>query len=292
MYETCGKYSGNNKYLCIGLNNLKSWLHSGYGLSMHNYIDDRLKKISNKINYNKQYQEILEILFNMGVGKDDKDKRIHKTKYGYFLPRLKEVYKVVDENGNWVPINKLNTNYSDLAELITELFIRNGESKDIYDYLIKHDINEFKSMLKKRKQDIYKLLDKHFLETEELHDFTKNIIFNSKIGSEAENYVKDVLLKKGFNLIYQGGDGDLIDMLYGIDLVMSWKGTNYLIQVKNSPSVLDGLLKEPKYKWVNLFCSPLNENGENYGIKIIEKKSKTTHFLGEDGKKLTNKKDD
>jgi hypothetical protein len=286
MYELCGRYTRKNKFLCKVLANSRGWLHDDNGLSLKKYIDEKIKKLSEKVNYNKEYQKGLEILYNLGVGKTEKTRRIHKTKYGYFLPKLKEVYLVRDENGNWLPINKLNTSYHDLAEILTETFIRSRESFEMYNYIKKYGVKNFKKYLKSIKRSIYEKMDEHFIEPEELHDFTKNIKPSSIKGEESENYVKEVLTKKGFKLLYQGGDGDLIDMIYGIDLIMLRNNKTYLIQVKSSEKRLKEVINDSYYKWINLFIAPTKDGN----IKIIE--GENEHIMDSDGNILNSKKND
>ena len=67
--------------------------------------------------------------------------------------------------------------------------------------------------------------------------YVKNINYRSKIGEDAENNVKNKLEEKGFELLYQGGEGDLIDMTFGVDLIMSHPETGpKTIQVKSNES--------------------------------------------------------
>ena len=69
------------------------------------------------------------------------------------------------------------------------------------------------------------------------YDYVKNINYRSKIGEDAENNVKNKLEEKGFELLYQGGEGDLIDMTFGVDLIMSHPEIGpKTIQVKSNES--------------------------------------------------------
>ena len=94
-----------------------------------------------------------------------------------------------------------------------------------------------------------RLFNEYFKNSEELNDYTKNIKRTSAVGEESENKVKEVLEKLGFKSDYEGGNGDLIDMVFGTDLIMSSPehGTK-TIQVKNSEYSWD---KKDKYKYVD-----------------------------------------
>ena len=99
---------------------------------------------------------------------------------------------------------------------------------------------------------------------------------SSGIGERTENNVREVLEKSGFTLKYQGGDGDLIDMIYGIDLIMEKKGRMYLIQIKNNPAHID--INSGYYQHITLFANPTRD-----GIRIVERSGKE-HFLNSNGK--------
>ena len=59
-----------------------------------------------------------------------KDADVLKTYFNYSdkkVDSLMNIKMVYDDNNDWVPINKLNTNYSDLSVLITDILIGEGE---------------------------------------------------------------------------------------------------------------------------------------------------------------------
>ena len=152
---------------------------------------------------------------------------------------------VKDESGNYHYINKLNTNYNDLSELITEMLVRGLKyNPENVNKIISKIQNNPKEALLELKPYLKKLIEQYFIKRgaglSDFMDFTKNIENNSKKGEESENKVKEFLLKNGFNLEYQGGNGDFIDMIFGVDLIMSRSDFGYVtIQVKsNFPSKL------------------------------------------------------
>jgi hypothetical protein len=66
-------------------------------------------------------------------------------------------------------------------------------------------------------------------------NYTNNITRNSKIGEDNENKIKSKLEKNGFEILYQGGDGDFIDMIFGADLIISREDYGILlVQVKTT----------------------------------------------------------
>jgi hypothetical protein len=158
--------------------------------------------------------------------------KINQRQRDFFVNNKVNGGKLVYMNNEWQPINKLNTNYSDLAEMITDMLYRGGESaKPIID-----DINKNpKEGLLKIKPFIGGLVNKYFSNPEVLNDYTKNIQRSTMIGENAEDEVKSKLEEMGFKTEYSGGNGDLIDMSFGTDLIMtSPKYGTKTIQVKNS----------------------------------------------------------
>jgi len=126
---------------------------------------------------------------------------------------------VLDESGKWHPVNKLNTNYSDISDLLTELIwlgYKNNRDKGIivYNSILKNP----KDGLLFLKPYLPKLIDKYF-DVENVKKFTRNILRNTKIGDSVESYIKTNLTKNDFKLLYVGEEGSLVDMLLGCDII-------------------------------------------------------------------------
>jgi hypothetical protein len=126
-----------NLILFSKLSNLKEFLI--YNLNMRGIIDNILLDMSSKKNYNKFYQEPLKILFETGKYPD-----IKKYPTGYWSINLKELVRVVDANGEYHPVNKLNTNYSDQADLLYDVLELLGKIEEIK----KLNVADLKSWLK------------------------------------------------------------------------------------------------------------------------------------------------
>ena len=80
-----------------------------------------------------------------------------------------------------------------------------------------------------------------FLSNEEL--YTQNIRENSKDGDITENLTVDYYVNNGWNLIHQGGNGDLIDMKLGVDLIVEKNGEYRYVQVKKLNSITNVTIK-------------------------------------------------
>ena len=99
------------------------------------------------------------------------------------------------------------------------------------------------------KSVLARLLNRYFKDPSTLFDYVKNTTFRSDLGEMAENKVKKELEDKGFKLLYQGGDGDLIDMNYGTDLIMEHpEYGKKTIQVKLNEKAWD---RSRDYKYID-----------------------------------------
>ena len=245
-YERCSYFSYNTKYqeFCKELSGFRSFLHNDLGLK--DIIDEKIKLMGEIKNLNQQYQEPLSLLYG-----NPNFKEIQKVGDEYYLKHLDDKSVLFDEDGNWHYVNKLNTNYSDLAELLTELFIRTGEIKKIVDknklYLRKY--------LQSKKEDLKRLLDEHF-SLDEYKDFVRNTKVLSRVGEKAEDDVREILEKAGFRTLYQGGHGDFIDMVFGVDLIMEYNGKIVTIQVKNNDSVILDDSNDYSYRRLDYMAAP------------------------------------
>jgi hypothetical protein len=151
--------------------------------------------------------------------------------------------------------------------LITDLIYKGGENAKP---TIQSIINNPTEGLKKIKPYIGRLVDKYFEDPNVLLDYTKNIQRASAIGESAENRIKETLEDMGFESEYSGGNGDLIDMTFGTDLIMTHPthGTK-TIQVKNSERAWD---RKDAYSYVDwvIIANPFTiyDNKTKKPIKI------------------------
>ena len=260
-YRRCSHFDGDNKTLCHNLDSLSYFLVDDLGLK--DIINEKIKLMGEVKDLNDQYQYPLEILYNT-----NKFNEIKKEGDKYHLPILSDRVVIYDEDGGWSHVRKLNTNYSDLAELLTELFIRGGKVESLVN---KNQIG-LRKYLESIKEPLSKLVEKYF-KLDELKQFVRNTKYLTQLGDEAENYVSEVLQKFGMNKLYQGGSGDFIDMVFGIDLIMEYKGRTITCQVKSKENALHPAMKKSHYRRIDYFISPIN--GVGSGIVIYNKEGKS-----------------
>ena len=237
-YKFCERFLGNKQkmFVCSKIGSLKSLLSKSDGLNLRFVIDEKIKDLKTEIpqDLKDKFIDAANYLESLG--------NITNYEKENFIENRVKNNKLVYLNGEWQPINKLNTNYYDLAELVTELIYKKKNNN-----VIQNILRDPKNTLMKMKSEIEDMVKEYFEDPKMLHDYTKNIQRTTKLGERAEQKVKEELQDKGFKVEYEGGNGDLIDMVFGTDLIMSHPdfGTK-TIQVKANPNAYD-----QDYKYVD-----------------------------------------
>jgi hypothetical protein len=268
------------KYVAQELNRLKEWIYYSSGLGLEDTINDLLNPLKSNIGEDEinKYKEGVDILFD--------NNKITKGRYDDFLKDLPSKKLVYDEDGEWHPVNKLNTNYTDLSVLLTDLLFRSyekgGKAAQRILETIKdtRNLDEIKETLILFKHRLSKELFEKYLESpEELLNYVGNSIKKSEKGEEMENKVKHKLLSlkpdSDFpKLLYQGGNGDFIDMGFSVDLIIQFDDDVVkTIQVKsNEGQVIKFVNNKKKSSAVDLaIWSGTDENNNDiYKVKVIK----------------------
>jgi hypothetical protein len=261
-YKICSHFKDEDQQnLCSNLNSLGKFLYSEDGLGLQRIIDFKTNQMKKLVDLNGQYQEPLAILWETGkYNQSGRYDYISKENDYYQNEAMKSVNRVYDDNGKWDSINKLNTNYSDLAELLTELFIRGNMVGTLKD---KNALGLRKYLIS-IKDKLERVIDK-YIKLDEFKSFVRNTKHLSKIGEKAENDVKNILTKAQIDTVYQGGDGDFVDMIFGVDLIVNSGGEVYTIQVKSNENQGKESRKLKKYGKIDFIASPTD-----YGIIMFD----------------------
>lgn len=207
------------------MKNLKSWLYTSTGLGMMSIIDDIFKEYNYETSLNQnqidKFNRGVELLKKTSMPLDHINLRLSQKLPG----GIQSKKLVLDENGEWDYVNKLNTNYLDLSDLLVELIKRGCDNnyekgKLVYDSIM----NNPTQGLLKIKPYLKRLIVLYFIEKGKgLDDFKKFTVYSkkmSKIGEVAEDSVTVFLQSKGFLIAHSGGNGDFIDMVFGVDLII------------------------------------------------------------------------
>jgi hypothetical protein len=268
-YKNCDTYKSSDKRtinFCKAMNNhtkkYKEYYKNYINSLLENYKTNLPKKERDK------YLPIIDII--------SKHKPSISQKVEDFKKDIDNISYVMDENNKWHPINKLNTNYSDISELLTYMIKKFFGTKSTdtffgkllsresaYEYLKNYNgTNPFICSLKKQYDDnkhlsvdqllvlsttatdvinhdffIKEAFEKVFskkvsLTIEEIKSFINNTTKNSYEGEVVENIIEGVLEDHGWKIIHKGGNGDFIDMKFGIDLIIEKNGIYRFVQVK------------------------------------------------------------
>jgi hypothetical protein len=206
-------------------------------------LDTKKKKWSEAISKEEQKKifDTLTILKNLdpdrewqfpGIGGD---KILYGTIEEFINTRLSDLAFVYmqDEGGNllWNPVNKLDTNYKDSVNFIMDI-IRMAKTFDVnrlYNQLVNGDKSGLVALLKKIESFPDLIYNKLLSDPT---PYTINSLYYSKQGEEIEEFIMNLLVKDGWTLIHRGGDGDPIDVMLGIDLIMEKNGQVQTIQCK------------------------------------------------------------
>jgi len=226
------------KSLFKKIESLQSWIFKSNGLGMMSIIDDIFKEYNYETPLNQKQID----KFNQGVEllkKTSMPSTYIDSQLSYKIPGgIRSLKLVLDENGDWDHVNKLNTNYSDLSELLVELIKRGCDNnyergKVVYDLVI----DDPKKGLLSIKPHLKNLIIHYFIKNgnglDDFKKFTNYSIRMSKIGEEAEDNVIAFLQSKGLSIVYSGGNGDFLDMIFGTDIIVLLNNEYKTVQVKN-----------------------------------------------------------
>ena len=273
-YKCCERFYGNEKLVCDNIRKLGSWLGDYDGLNMKDIVNKLLEDDKQCEDMNPKYQKPMGYLYKTGIVKDI----IKKSDGTYYTKKLNNCCLVKDENGEWDYVNKLNTNYNDLSELLTTLFLKGGK----IDELTKLNVAEIKSyLLNLRKNNVLLKLFMKYFTIDEYRDFTYNTKGNTVRGDYVEDLTKQMLEKEGYTTLYEGGNGDFIDMKYGVDLIVEKDGDISLVQVKSRAATAKYSTTKDSYRYINIFAG---ESPDGNGITMYHRENGviTVSTIGKD----------
>ena len=144
------------------------------------------------------------------------------------------------------------------SKLLCDLFEKMGLLDEINNQKTQQDLERYLLNFK-LSNNIHDLIKTHI---PDIKIYTERNRKFSEIGELAEIKVADIIKSKGVDILYQGGDGDLIDMIYGTDLIVRKEDKIYLVQVKSKPEAAKLALDESlsgrgNYSKIDWFCAPL-----------------------------------
>lgn len=281
------KLSGNISSVLGGnvynkLNSLGFWMESSKGLNLRSLIDEILSDIKHDI----QEDDIQDNL--KGAKTLVSYNKISENQYNFFVKTLNRKRLVyVDDEGNlnpkgkWHHVNKLNTNYSDLSDLLSTYLEKaknfgSPAAEKIYNKISDtSDPEIIKNILLKYKNEFKDLFEKYLDDKKDLMKFTKYTTKFSMMGDEMESMVAKAFEKIGYKILYRGGNGNFIDMNFSVDLIMGRGKEAITIQVKSSKSDGDRFLSNKNKGAVDYLVYPLTPTE----FQVDDLKDRNNNFI-------------
>ena len=197
-----------------------------------------------------------------------------------------ETCRFIYTDDKWDWINKLNTNYTANGMMFTNILYK-YLTRDAFEQLV---IEMESGSLNRMKQYINDLtstptkcekLYKRFFDNPS-PTIIEAMQKTTKLGDQAENIIIDFLIEQGWETLYRGENGDLIDTKFGIDAVVSHADHGIrAIQIKH---VKDIKFREEKNSYwitgavlgIKPSVSLLGVATDNGSLIITEKQPKVT----------------
>ena len=212
----------------------------------------------------KQKEELnngLDILMSLGkLDSNEKEvlfnKIINKSKF------------VLDEEGNWLPINKLTGNKVQYVEIIAEVIKNNfqeEQAKQLYCDILN---GQNPNTLINDKYKNYLIQKIEELGFDWLKNQTNKIDIFSRSGKNIENNFKTYLFINHPNheILYEGGDGNLVDINLSTDMIIDFGDENgtKAVQIKSNKSGAETMMTKYNpsndfYKYLDWVIYPEND---------------------------------
>tara|TARA_R100000664_G_C2745423_1_gene133257 strand:- start:625 stop:1593 length:969 start_codon:yes stop_codon:yes gene_type:complete len=141
---------------------------------------------------------------------------------------------IYDEEDQWDYINKLNTNYSDTATFITDLVEEFSDYPliELYKEIQRGNMTNFNDLIKQALNAPQSVYDQLVDDPTDKFKYTRMAKFYTAKGDAVEDVIQKLMEDNGWTTIHRGGNGDPIDTLLGIDLIVEKNGSYNFIQSK------------------------------------------------------------
>ena len=141
---------------------------------------------------------------------------------------------IYDEEDQWDYINKLNTNYSDTATFITDLVEEFSDYPliELYKEIQRGNMTNFNDLIKQALNAPQSVYDQLVDDPTDKFKYTRMAKFYTAKGDAVEDVIQKLMEDNGWTTIHRGGNGDPIDTLLGIDLIVEKNGEYNFIQSK------------------------------------------------------------
>jgi len=182
--------------------------------------------------------EPFKLGLSQGSNQYDYEKNALKKYFNYSEDKINDlldIKMIYDDEGNWSPINKLNTNYSDLAIFITDVLQRKHCLCEVYRDLNNGDKSILNRLINAIEQNPTKMFETFLKGKYDL--YITNNRRNTILGDQSEQYTIEKMTEFGYDLVYQASEGSPIDTKLGVDLIFEKDGEIFRVQVKTVGSI-------------------------------------------------------
>ena len=214
------------------------WLSSHKGLCLQKTMDDILEQYKTRITEDEVER------FEKGIS------ILRKTNFPNIEDILKKSFpfgikqkKNIKFNGEWSIVNKLNTSYHSITDMLVSLIdkmVNDNSNKeynklgtDVYGTILSGDKNIQNGLLL-LKDDLKELITHYFKTIEDFTEVCDYIIKNTEDGDISEQKAIEYYKNNDYEILYTGGNGDMIDIHFGCDIILHHKKKGYkTVQVKS-----------------------------------------------------------
>ena len=241
-----------------------------YDLGMRKIIDDIFVKKEYITQIPQNIMSNFERGYKILMNETDMDKSLLKDRYNRFKSRK---FIQVYTDGKWDVVNKLNTNWVAQKKLLVELMLRWMKEDP------KRAVPYYHSILENPKSTIWQLKDylksmiwRYFIQRGRGLDDFRDLMSseNIKKGEESEDKLEKNFIQNGYEIVYKGGDGDFIDMIFGVDFIVKHENDEKCKTVQIKYSLRSSDFEDYKH---------LDYLGEGKTMKIYDVKTELKTFL-------------
>jgi len=237
----CSKFTnGSLNYKLCKLINSPKWIKTTRPL-VDKVLEHKKKKWREVTSSDKQksVEDILDIIEEV---KPHSKNTIQKVR-----EKLDSLGFIYDEEDQWDYINKLNTNYSDTATFITDLIENFSDypMEEFYKELNNGDLSNLEDLIQQALQAPQEVYDQLIDDPTDKFKYTRMAKYYTGQGDAVEDIIQNLMESNGWVTIHRGGNGDPIDTLLGIDLIVEKNGRYKFIQSKKVFDIR--LVKTPNY---------------------------------------------
>jgi hypothetical protein len=224
----CSKFDrGSDNYKFCSLVNSPKWIKMTRPL-VDKILEHKKRKWRDVTSSEKQksVEDVLDIIEESRPQAKHTIQRVRE--------KLDSLGFIYDEDNQWDYINKLNTNYSDTATFMTDLVDKFSEYpiSELYNDIESGDDSNLQALIDQAlsaPQSVYnELID----DPTDKFKYTRMAKYYTGKGDSVEDTIQTLMENNGWTTIHRGGNGDPIDTLLGIDLVVEKEGNYKFIQSK------------------------------------------------------------